>query len=87
MMLVMIIRTQSNIVFSKIAPAQAMQYQSRPAAYIHDLKESVINEAHTRALAVKSGEEVQQGVEFVEKMAKMSSWYQPPKGQVIDEYA
>lgn len=87
MVLIMINTTISGLVFTAVAADQMPQYWTDPNGYISDLKAMQVEPAYGVAIVQHIDKVAENGRDFVEDVARVSSWYDPKMGNNIDIWA
>ena len=83
----MIMTTFSGHVLPGVSPGQMPQYWSRPVAYINELKEIELSPEYGEAIVGHVHKVAAKGNDFIEDVINISTWYEPPKGTIVDTWA
>ena len=83
----MITQTFTGVIYSTIATSQVTKYQQKPNALISALRNEKLQQQHTEALTQRITEKNNDGREFVNAAAESIKSYEPPRRNVIDEWA
>jgi len=83
----MINTTTTGLVFTAVAVDQMPQYWTDPNGYISDLKAMQVEPSYGVAIVQHIDKVAEKGRDFVDDVARVSSWYDPKKGNYINAWA